>query len=167
MSGVCGILQFFNTPGARFTYTLMCNCCLSEDHLKLKNLRENPNTFESAITTATNEQNVRRKVNLRTRHPYGRDEENMEVDHYRPVPRCFKCNRKGHRAKDSKAKTNVNAVENFNQNFTQNQTQERLCWHCNRKGHFKRDCRKRQSDLRSQGQEMERGGHVAAINQEN
>ena len=29
VSGVCGILQFFNTPGARFTYMLMCDCCLS------------------------------------------------------------------------------------------------------------------------------------------
>ena len=30
MSGVRGISQFFNTPGARFTYTLMCDCCFKK-----------------------------------------------------------------------------------------------------------------------------------------
>lgn len=57
---------------------------LKEDQLKLKVFRENPNTLEAAITTATNEQNLRRRFNLRTHHQYIPDDEKMEVDHYRP-----------------------------------------------------------------------------------
>ena len=41
---------------------------LLEEQLKLKVLRENPNTLEAAITAATNEQNLRKRFNLRTQH---------------------------------------------------------------------------------------------------
>ena len=119
---------------------------LSEDSLKLKILRENPATLEAAITTATNEQNLRRRFNLRTRHREVPDEERMEVDHYRPAPRCFKCHRVGHRSKDCRSKTDVNAVVNIKQPMGNDGKRDMLCWYCGRKGHFKRECRKRQAE---------------------
>ena len=128
---------------------------LSEDYLKMKILRDNPNTLDAAITTATNEQNVRKRFSLRTRHPQVPGEEQMEVDHFRPTPRCFKCNRKGHRAKDCKIKPQINAV----QQDQSNSPQDRLCWYCNKPGHFKKDCRKRQANFRNHN----RGG--ARVNQ--
>ncbi|MCG7883674.1 MAG: zinc finger domain-containing protein, partial [Candidatus Thiodiazotropha endolucinida] len=85
---------------------------LLEDSLKLKVLRGNPADLEAAITTATDEQNLRRRFNLRTRHHEIPDEERMEVDHYRPVQRCFKCHRAGHKSKDCRSKARVNAVTN-------------------------------------------------------
>lgn len=139
---------------------------LSEDHLKMKILRENPNNLNAAITAATNEQNIRKRFSLRTRHPVYSEEERMEVDHYRPAPRCFKCHKGGHRAKDCKVRPQVNALENV----TPNQgsfSQERLCWYCNRKGHLKRDCRKRQADLKSQKQGGGKTYQNSHNNQEN
>ena len=41
---------------------------LQEDQLKLKVLRANPQTLDAAVTTATNEQNLRKRFSLRTRH---------------------------------------------------------------------------------------------------
>ena len=40
---------------------------LQEDQLKLKVLRANPQTLDAAVTTATNEQNLRKRFSLRTR----------------------------------------------------------------------------------------------------
>ena len=117
---------------------------LLEDQLKMKILRDNPNTLDIAVTTATNEQNFKTRFNLRTRHR-APDEERMEVDHYRPVLRCFKCNKKGHRAKDCKIRQSVNAVQS--QSNPPDYRKDMLCWYCQKKGHFKKDCRKRQADL--------------------
>lgn len=139
---------------------------LIEDHLKMKILRDNPNNLDAAITAATNEQNIRKRFSLRTRHPPVREEERMDVDHYRPAPRCFKCNRKGHSARDCKARPQVNAVENTNK-YSPNPSQDRLCWYCNMNGHFKRDCRKRQADFRSQNQGGHRANYITKNNQEN
>lgn len=119
---------------------------LLEDQLKMKILRENPATLDAAITTATNEQNLRKRFSLRTRQHQVPEDERMEVDHFRPVIRCFKCNMKGHRAKFCKAKQQVNAVDTKATNQSYNR-KDMLCWYCNGRGHFKRDCRKRQADL--------------------
>ena len=122
---------------------------LTEDHMKLKVLRENPATLDAAITCATNEQNLRKRFNLRSRHQYVpnyEDDNRMEVDYYRPPQRCFKCNKIGHRARDCKPKPHVNAV---NENRTSNDKErkkEMSCWYCSKKGHFKQECRKRIAD---------------------
>lgn len=120
---------------------------LAADQLKLKVLRENPNTLEAAVTAATNEQNLRRRFNLRTHHQHVPDDEQMEVDHYRPALRCFKCHKIGHKSKDCRAKAHVSAVVNSNQPTSDDRKKEMLCWYCSKKGHFKRECRKRQADL--------------------
>ena len=60
----------------------------------MKVMRENPDRLQAAVHIAMNEQNLRRKFNLRT----GRDDpvpETMEVDHARPS-RCQICRRLGH-----------------------------------------------------------------------
>ena len=138
---------------------------LSEDHLKMKILRENLATLEAAIEVATNEQNIRRRFNLRTHHQQVPSEEHMEVDHYRPAPRCFKCNKKGHKAKDCRVRPRVNAVESTGSNQNQNYTNDKVCWYCRKKGHFKRDCRKRQADLNGVG--SNRVNQISSGNQEN
>ena len=98
---------------------------LSFDYLRLKILRENPKTLENAIELAMKEQNLRKRLTLRstdnvrsdqpmhgarldtTPHfltqtsdqtPYtDRYEESMKIDHYRGV-QCYKCRKKGHKA---------------------------------------------------------------------
>ena len=67
---------------------------LSEDYLKMKILRDNPNNLDAAIIAATNDQNVRTRFSLKTHHPVMSQEEPMDISHYRPMPRCFKCNKK-------------------------------------------------------------------------
>ena len=134
---------------------------LSEDQLRMKILRENPATLDAAITLATNEQNLRKRFSLRTRQHYTPDYERMEVDHYRPVLRCFNCNKKGHRAKNCRARPPVNAVDNTSRN--QNE-RDMLCWYCHRQGHFKKDCRKRQADLNGGNARV---NHAAQNSQEN
>lgn len=122
---------------------------LLEDQLKLKVLRDNPQTLEAAVTTATNEQNLRKRFNLRTRHQYvpSDDDNRMEVDHYRPARRCFKCNKTGHLAKNCHPKPRVNAVDNAKSQGGADHKKEMICWYCAKKGHFKKECRKRQADL--------------------
>ena len=119
---------------------------LLEDQLKLKVFRENPNTLEAAVTAATNEQNLRKRFNLRTHHQYIPDDERMEVDHYRPAQRCFKCHKVGHRIKDCRSKTHVNAFDNAKPSGSNDRKKDMLCWYCAKKGHFKNECRKRQAD---------------------
>lgn len=138
---------------------------LAEDQLKLKVLRDNPANLEAAVTVATNEQNLRRRFNLRTRHQYVPDDDRMEVDHYRPVSRCYNCHRKGHKGKDCKVKAHVNAVEQAKSYQGVDKKKEMLCWYCGKKGHFKIECRKRQADFgRGNNSPKPRGNQV---NQEN
>ena len=120
---------------------------LAEDSLKLKVLRENPNTLEAAVTAATNEQNLRKRFNLRTRSQHVLNDNSMEVDHYRPAQRCFKCHKIGHKSRDCRSKRQVHAVVNASAPMENDRKKEMLCWYCNKKGHFKRECRKRQADL--------------------
>ena len=71
------------------------------DYLKMKVMRENPDRLQAAVHIAMNEQNLRRKFNLRT----GRDDpvtEMMEVDHAR-LSRCQICRRLGHEAQNCRS----------------------------------------------------------------
>ena len=96
---------------------------VQRQQLKLKVLRVNPQTLDAAVTTATNEQNLRKRFSLRTRHQYvpTEDDDRMEVDHYRPAKRCCKCNKGGKFAKDCSSKPRINAVHN-----TKNTTQRTI-----------------------------------------
>lgn len=84
---------------------------LNNDQLKLKILRDRPDTLQAALSIATNEQNLRARVALS--RP-SRSETPMEVDHSR--------DRKFFKSKYKK----VNTV---------------ICWKCGQEGHILRDCR--------------------------
>lgn len=91
---------------------------LVHDYMKIKIMRENPATLQAAITTATNEKNFRKRFALRSsnnsRALNGSDTDTqpMEVDHLRPQFRCFKCNRRGHKARECRTRSKVNAISN-------------------------------------------------------
>ena len=83
---------------------------LSYDYIKIKVMRENSETLQDAVTTAMNEFNFRKRVDLRTGHDYysrsnfdSRQEEPMDVSHYRPkqkfkqkFKKCEICGRTNH-----------------------------------------------------------------------
>ena len=76
------------------------------DYLKIKVMRDNPATLADAVNIAMNEQNLRRRFDLRKDHTNDilRHESPMEVDNYRPDKRCFNCHKKGHLANKCKVK---------------------------------------------------------------
>lgn len=110
---------------------------VNNDALKMKILRDNPNTLQGAITIATKEQNLRARVNLSTNFNWHnkseRKEEPMEVDHYRPL-RCFKCKKTGHL---SKACRNVHVL---NDTGVGQRKRNIVCWGCGKQGHILRYC---------------------------
>ena len=71
----------------------------------------------------------------------------MEVDHYRPAQRCYKCYKVGHRIRDCRSNAPVNAVNSTNHIGENDKKKDMICWYCAGRGHFKRECRKRQADL--------------------
>ena len=115
---------------------------LREDSLKRKILRENPVTFNAAVTVAVAEQNVLHRFSLKLgptaraihRDTQSRREEPMEIDHSRPL-RCFKCGGP-HRKRDC-PKLRINAVEQPSPPRPPIQ-----CWTCGGP-HFRRDCPRR------------------------
>lgn len=113
---------------------------LAFDYLKMKVMRDNPVTLTEAVTVAMDEQNLRRRFDLRKGRTYDyREVQPMEVDHYRPTLRCFRCNKKGHVAKECKVKQ-VNEINQTIQKHPFDKTKI-ICWKCGRKGHFKRECK--------------------------
>lgn len=91
---------------------------LQLDHLKLKILRDQPNTLQGAIAICTNENNLRARVSMsHTKHSH----EPMEVDHTRGR----------HYRKYPQQKHRVNETV----------TRKIICWNCGREGHISRDCR--------------------------
>ena len=122
---------------------------LYHDFLKMKVMHDNPNTFQGAVTTAMNEQNLHRRFNLHfTSSPTIQEEEPMEIGHVRPK-KCYKCHKLGHIPHHCKSchhsKSHVNAVSE-QQHWRdyrprdKNYKQPRLCFKCNSPNHLKRDC---------------------------
>lgn len=119
---------------------------LTFDYMKMKVMRENPATLQAAITAATNEQNLRKRFDLRSgnnsfhNNSYGGSTQHgdkpMEVDHLRPQIRCYHCHRTGHRAKNCRLKQQqANAVS------AELNRPPVVCWSCQKPGHFARDCK--------------------------
>ena len=98
---------------------------LISDQLKLKILRDNPDTLQGAIGIATNEQNLRARVGLT--HT-GRHETPMEVDHSR--------NRNYVRPQNRPQVRRVNTIK---------------CWGCGQEGHILKDCRAQEVNRPSAG----------------
>lgn len=111
---------------------------LLNDGLKIKLMRDNPATFQAAVQTALQEQNLRKRFNLRTSHAHHESHSGtpMEVDHMR-----FK---RGPRDQgNSRGTANVHAVDNNDSEQQENKTYDRrkiTCFNCGKKGHIKRNC---------------------------
>ena len=99
---------------------------LLNDQLKLKILRDQPDTLQGAVAICTNEQNLRTKVQM-SHHDSNNSHTPMEVDHSR-----------GQRFKFKNKFNRVNSTLN-----TETQCQIR-CWHCGMLGHISRDCKNKQ-----------------------
>ena len=85
------------------------------DHLKMKVLRVNPPTLDEAVNRALYEQNLRKRLNLRSGREYKSMDSNdqpIDVGHKWPSTRCQRCNRLNHRTQDCRAviRPQVNAV---------------------------------------------------------
>ncbi|MEW8543127.1 MAG: hypothetical protein AB2693_06290 [Candidatus Thiodiazotropha sp.] len=138
---------------------------LYHDYLRIKVMRDNPTTFQQAVRSALNEQNLRKRFQLRSgrefgrdRPPTGRQDEPMEVDHYRPPRRCYKCNRPGHTAANCRQRTvqrtNVSAVNISEQEQNANRPRRRpdiVCYRCHKVGHIRAECTTRMGNQSNQG----------------
>ena len=101
---------------------------LTNDQLKLKILRDHPDTLQAAIGLATNEQNLRARVNMsHTKSTF----EPMEVDHSR-----------GQRFRARRSFNKINSTAN------NGSTRPIRCWNCGQEGHIIRDCRAKEKGNR-------------------
>jgi hypothetical protein len=122
---------------------------LMHDYLKMKVMRDNPVSLQTAVNTAMVEQNLRKRFGLRLGHRERTDRldrhdgpTTMDVDYYMPqIYKCFMCNKVGHWAKNCKSKANnirhVHSVDTPNSNSRLTFT----CWNCGKPGHLKGNCR--------------------------
>lgn len=115
------------------------------DSLRYTVMKGNPRTLQQALSIAMNEQNLRKRFNLRSgrsgtnRRFESQRPEPMEVDHNRSQQPCFYCNRTNHRSRDCwfKRSRQANAVDKAERK----PMSEIVCWRCNQKGHIRRNCK--------------------------
>lgn len=93
------------------------------DNLKMKILRDQPDTLQGAIAIATNEQNLRTRVQM-SHGSAQRKETPMEVDHSRGQKFKFQNRNRYNRVNTAQSGTLVK------------------CWNCGERGHISRDCKK-------------------------
>ena len=109
----------------------------------MKILREQPNTLQGAVATATNEQNLRTRVQMS--HQGSNAPTPMEADHSR-----------GQQYKFNRFKK-INSIQN----------RPSRCWTCGQMGHIIRDCRSKEERKPPMGHGQCRGGASQSNNQGN
>ncbi|VDI20174.1 Hypothetical predicted protein [Mytilus galloprovincialis] len=73
---------------------------LYQDYLRMKIMRENPQTLAQAVNSAMAETQLRRKFDLKKNNGNERNITPMDISHYREIGvKCNNCNRFGHKAK--------------------------------------------------------------------
>ncbi|GJS07634.1 putative reverse transcriptase domain-containing protein, partial [Tanacetum coccineum] len=109
-------------------------------------LASRPNTMQEVIEIATElmDKKIRTFVERQRsgeKKPYGGYKPLFSKCNYyhdgQCAPKCHKCNRVGHLARDYRSTTNANAANN--QRGTR-AGQKPTCYECSAQGHFKRDC---------------------------
>ncbi|GJX76648.1 putative reverse transcriptase domain-containing protein [Tanacetum coccineum] len=125
-----------------------------------------PKTMQDAIEMAT--ELMDKKSRLRTRgksserKPYGGSKPlcpKCNYHHDGPcAPKCHKCNRVGHLARDCKSPANANTTDN--QRGT-GAGQKPTCYECGVQGHFKRECPKLKNNNR--GNPVRSGNALAKV----
>lgn len=121
---------------------------LIHDYMKMKVMRANPDTLQKAITVANEEQNLRRRFDLRSNNHsqsfYGNDDDDiepMEVGSARPPIRCYKCHKQGHTAKRCRShQASVSAVNNSGNSVRSRPRADIVCWNCGKRGHIAKEC---------------------------
>lgn len=126
---------------------------LAHDYLKMKVMRDNPNTLGAAVASAMGEQNLRKRFEFRTSRATRQDEP-MEIGHNRSERRCYKCNKRGHLASNCQTKS-VNSMTDGQHDRQQTYgriKRDIVCWNCGKRGHIKRFCREhtRQNETEKQ-----------------
>ena len=99
---------------------------LQNDQLKMKILRDLPDTLQGAVVIATTEQNLRNRVQLSHSNTTQKDTP-MEIDHSR-----------GQKFRYRNRFNRINSAES-----TQSNRPVR-CWSCGQEGHIRRDCRNKE-----------------------
>lgn len=137
---------------------------LAHDFLKVRLLRDNPNTLRRAVEIATNEQDLRRKIELRIgkhaqqedgvrrqfdrfeprgRAPLDRRSEPMEIDHARRGRNCYNCDSPTHTARNCDRRDRNDRERTGGRHQARPNTVNMVrvqCWTCRRWGHKARQC---------------------------
>ena len=125
---------------------------LSHDYMKMKVMRVNPAMLQAAIAVANAEQNLGRRIDLRSGHQpqltYDRSYEPMEIDHAQP--KYFRHHKQGHKPKECQSGHAASQSNNSNNSVRPRTAKNIICWICHKRGHNASQCISR-GDLVSTG----------------